>query len=426
MGVPPPKPEPGRAPLKAERDLFGPLTAAETAMQDQIAPPFGRARPLPLDDGYAIKHHGESLSCRSALAPTMTLDCGCGAALEHCMPGADLGNDPRAFVFPAHVPIGIAQPVDSAPQSVSAWHRLWWSEEAAHFLGYLFDKDRDVRELLTARYTLVNGPLVEFYRDGASAACCSREKGFGMAVESEPLVDARNLPDLAPSDIKTWRVVQDRGPHAAGLLTMPVFLTKFASRRARAAALYNALLCKSFVAGNTPLVPSTEPNLMKRPGCATCHETLEPLAAYFSRIEETSWVYLPEWQFPLRNFACKRNAQGKVPGSCEPFYDPAFSDDKAGLLRGAYPSIEHAAAGAIGAAEWIAGAPEFARCTVERVAASFLGRPLSDDDAPLVQTLTDEFVKQGYRMKPLVRAVVRSDRYRRANNLRSAEQVSAR
>ena len=91
----------------------------------------------------------------------------------------------------------------------------------------------------------------------------------------------------------------DRGPHAAGILTMPMFLEKYASARARGAALYNAFLCKSFVADDkTQLTPSTEPNLMMRPGCSTCHATLEPLAAYFARVEPGSFVFLPAGELP--------------------------------------------------------------------------------------------------------------------------------
>src|SRR5204862_352460 len=78
----------------------------------------------------------------------------------------------------------------------------------------------------------------------------------------------------------------------------------------------NAFLCKSFVASHQQLTPSTEPNLIVRTGCATCHATLEPLAAYFSRIEATQWTYLPDWQFSLRNFHCKRNPAGTLPGCC--------------------------------------------------------------------------------------------------------------
>src|SRR5262249_1289649 len=154
---------------------------------------------------------------------------------------------------------------------------------AQRFVASVFAADRDVRELLTARHTFVNGPLAEFYRSGAPASCCDREKAFGMIHSAEPLLDPGTLPDVRPWDTRTWQMIADRGRHAAGLLTIPAFLAKYASRRARAAALYTTFLCKSFVAGKDELAPSKEPDLTVRPGCASCHATLEPLAAYFSR-----------------------------------------------------------------------------------------------------------------------------------------------
>jgi hypothetical protein len=197
---------------------------------------------------------------------------------------------------------------------------------------------------------------------------------------------------------------------------MPVFLAKYASRRARAAAVYSAFLCKSFVSEHADLMPSTEPNLMKREGCSTCHATLEPLAAYFTRVEETSWVFLPPGEMPLHNPVCKKNAQGKMPGFCEFFYDPAFSDAKAGTLRGGYASEENAERGPAGLAADIAARPELASCAVERVTSSFLGRPLRDDDEALLGTLRARFVDGGYRMRPLVAALVRSRAYRDMND----------
>jgi hypothetical protein len=197
---------------------------------------------------------------------------------------------------------------------------------------------------------------------------------------------------------------------------MPVFLAKYASRRARAAAVYQAFLCKSFTADHVDLKPSTEPNLMLREGCSTCHATLEPLAAYFTRVEEASWVFLPPPQFPVENPVCKKNAQGKMPGFCEFFYDPAFSGPKAGMLRGAYGSAEHAERGPAGMGADVTAQPEFASCAVERVASSFLGRPARDDDQKLLAELRAAFVSGGYRMRPLVGAVLRSKAYLSAND----------
>lgn len=382
--------------------------------------PEDRLRPLPLDDAYAKQHKGEALSCRTALGATMTLDCGCGVGLRYCTPGDGPGNDPRAFTLPTHVPLGLSSPIGGAAQSTSSWYKLWWSEEAKHFFGRLFDEDRDFREVLTSRATLVNGPLAQFYQAGARASCCSREKSFGLVEDAEPLFDSAALPGhIDVEDTTTWQLVKDRGPHAAGLLTMPIFLAKYASRRARAAAVYTSFLCKQFVAEKAELTPSAEPNLMVRPGCASCHATLEPLAAYFSRVEETSWVFLPQKQFPIQNPVCKKNAQGKAPGFCDFFYDAAFSDKTVGLLRGAYASPAHAEAGPAGAAQDLVRAPEFAACAVERVASSFLDRPLGDDDAALKKMLLERFISGGYRMRPLVRALLHAPAYAAANNLGS-------
>ena len=385
--------------------------------------PGGRKKPIPPDDAYAKQHKGEPISCRSSAAVTSSIDCGCGVGLEHCMPGDGKGNEVRAFVFPTRMPLGMESPLASVPQPESSWHKLWWSQEAERYMAHVFGEDRDFREVLTGKWTYVNGPLAQFYSSTAPATCCGPAKAFGLVEETEPLFDPNAVPKtLAPHDVAVWEKVDDRGPHAAGIVTMPAFLVKFASRRARGAALYNTFLCKSFVAGNVMLQPSTEPNLMKRDGCSTCHATLEPLAAYFSRIVETDWTYLPAQQFPLSNEKCKKNPLGKIPGFCSLYYDPAFTDDKGGLLRGAYGSIEHADAGPVGAAAALSGSPEFAQCAVERVASSFLGRSIGPDDAAMMKELTETFTSNGYKMKPLVRKLLESPSYQHANNEKGGAQ----
>jgi hypothetical protein len=281
--------------------------------------------------------------------------------------------------------------------------------------------DRDFREVLTAKYTVINGPLAQFYRAIQPGSCCGGEAAFGMTSEDEPLFSPSAVPhELFPHDVRAWTVVPDRGAHAAGLLTMPIFLEKYASARARGATLYTAFLCKSFAAENAELTPSTEPNLMVRPGCSTCHATLEPLAAYFARIEPGSLVYLPDSKFPVKNDRCKKQKNGSIAGFCGAFYDPQFADNDAGILRSAFGSPAHADAAAAGAAKDVTSSADFASCAVQRVTSSFLGRPLGVDDAALERALKDELVKKGFRMRPLVRAILKSDAYRRANNLSSA------
>ena len=379
--------------------------------------PGGRLKPAPLDRPYATKNKGEPLACDSKAALDYATDCGCGVGLERCVPN-DSPNQGSAFFFPNHVPLGPGLPLDSVKQQAQRWFPYWWSREAVRFLDDIFASDRDFRQILTGHQTFVNGPLAQFYKTIQRGNCCSAEANFGMTEETEPLFDPKNVPmDLEPQDVGKWELVADRGPHAAGVLTLPMFLEKYASARARGAAVYNAFLCKSFLAdNNTQLTPSTEPNLMIRPGCSTCHATLEPLAAYFARVEPGSFVFLPQANFPTHTTACRKDKNGKMNGPCNALYDIAFADDKGATLRSAYGSPAHADATPAGAAQDITRSPDFAACAVQRITSSFLGRPTTADDEPLLRALDDAFVKSDYRMRTLVRALVHSAAYRKSNN----------
>lgn len=382
------------------------------------AVPDGRFTYPPLDSGFAQKNPGKPISCSIGSALANSADCGCGVGLERCMPGDNFNFEPQAFVFPSHAQLGDATVFDSTEQSPGAWWRYWWGMEAVQFLDALFTEDRDFREALTSPSTYVNGPLTRFYKSVSSATCCGNGLNLGYS-EPEPLFDPKGLPSLLPHQSSTWKKVESRGAHASGLLTMPIFLTKYGSRRARAHVLYNAFLCREFIAENVELTPSEEPDLTKRSGCSSCHVALEPMAAYFSRIVESDWTFLPESAFPVSNPTCKLDSKGVMSSSCKTYYDPAFSDDKAAELRGAHAAPANAAAGPSGLASYLTGAPEFASCAVQNVASSFLGRPLGVDDEPLQKQLTASFQSGGFRMKSLVAALVKSKAYREANNLNS-------
>lgn len=379
----------------------------------------GRVKPAPLDRAYATQHKGETVPCDGKMGLDYAPTCGCGIGLERCAPNSGNGETP-AFYYPNHMPLGPGMPLDNVRQSALRWYPYWWSREAVRFINYLFDQDRDFREILTGRETMVNGPLAQFYKNIQRGNCCGPEVGFGMLEEREPLFDPKNVPDLEPQDVGTWKLVPDRGERAAGILTTPMFLEKYASARARGAVLYNAFLCKNFNAEHAQLTPSDNPNLMERPGCQNCHATLEPLAAYFARVEPSSFVFLPAAEFPARNATCKKDKNGHLNGTCNPLYDVAFADNTGAMLRSAYGSPEHADAAPAGAAQDITKSPDFASCAVERVTSSFLGRPTTPDDEALLSSLTSDFVKSGYRMRELVKNIVKSSSYRKANNLSSS------
>ena len=73
--------------------------------------------------------------------------------------------------------------------------------------------------------------------DASSAATAAgRRPPSGCSRRASRSSIRRACPaDLEPQDVSTWKVVADRGPHAAGILTMPMFLEKYASARARGA-----------------------------------------------------------------------------------------------------------------------------------------------------------------------------------------------
>lgn len=364
-------------------------------------PPAGRLTQPPGDSAFAKNAKGRAVSCLTATGFQNSVQCGCGIGLERCLPAAGAQFDPPAFVMPTHAPLGVALPFEATPQPASSWEKRWWGEEAQRFLDRIFTDDRDFRDVLTSRATEVNGPLAQFYRFMTGATCCGPGADLGY-TQPESLVDPGAIPDaLVPEDTATWMPVADRGPRASGILTMPIFLTKYGSRRARAHVLYNAFLCKDFVADSVKLAPSNEPDLTKRPGCSTCHQTLEPMAAYFTRVAESDWTYLPATVFPIQH------------GKNKQLYDPAFD-----MLRGAYAAPSHAEAGPAGLAHDLVGAPEFAPCVVQTVAESFLGRALAPEDDAWKTHLVKTFVDGGYRMRALVRAIVTSPRYRAGNDRR--------
>ena len=375
--------------------------------------PLGRLTRLPVDTPFAKANPGKSVACTSAIAIQSSSECGCGVGLERCLPSL-----PDGFDVPIATPLGEDSPFFSSPRPAMAWLREWWAEEAERFLDRILGEDHDVRELVTSRGTMINGPLAQFYRFFAAATCCGEGPELGYA-QPEPLFDPAAVPrTMLPQDAAKWTWVPDRGPHAAGVLTMPIFLLKYGSRRARAHVLYNTFLCRDFVSGTGDLAASTEPDLTKRAGCATCHHKLEPMSAYFARVAESDWTYLPAAQFPVSSQRCANGDKSRSGGACRMYYDPDFTTADHATLRGAYSSPAHADAGPSGLGAELADAPDFAPCVVRTVAQSLLGRQLEPDDDAWRTRLVETFTAGGFRMKPLVRAILVSPQYR-ANDRKS-------
>lgn len=356
-----------------------------------------------------------TLDCRTGYGVSNSQGCGCGPGLELCMPAANfLASQPRAaFVSSRNTLLGVDDPTDAQAFEYRTWQSLWVAEEPQVFFYNLFLEDRDFREVVSAKYTYVNGPLAQFYK--LSSRSNWNDKDLGST--SLPSPDAMPA-NLLPQDLMNWQKV-DAGSSSAGILTMPLFLFKYATRRSRAHAVYNMFLCRDFVApAGLLLPPSKESDLMKREGCAACHQTLEPLSAYFARWVENDWSYLDPKLYPAQSDACKQ-VGGKIPASCNTRYDNIFSTPTTGMLRGAYASVENTDLGAKGMGEYLTHRADFAPCVAQNVAESFLGRSLGTEDSALRDQMTTALVEGGYRVKPLVKVLLKSQQYRSANNLSS-------
>lgn len=381
---------------------------------------------IPNTNADAMALAGRALSCESQTGFNLSAECGCGAGLERCIPGAAINNLVAGnFADSAlRAPIGIENAFENRGVTPSDWMLLWFSQEASHFMDAVFQADRDVRDLVRARDTYVNGPLALFYRSEQQQSCCNTNHlKFGYTSATH-LFNPANVPAaLLPHDVERWARVTDRGPLASGLLTMPIFLTKYGTRRARAHVLYQAFMCKEFVAPNVALMPSTEPDLTRRTGCSGCHATLEPLSAYFTRVTESDWTYLPAAQFPLDAERCRTATPlDGMPSGCAPFYDPAFTTAGRAWMRGIYnltAAQANADAGPRGMGDYLAARSEFAPCFVETVAESFLGRELNVEDTSLRMALQTSLTSATYRPRAMIRQLLLSDAYRRANNLSS-------
>ncbi len=355
------------------------------------------------------------LDCRTGFGVANSQGCGCGPGLELCMPAAHfLASQPRpTFISSRNTLLGVDDPTDAQQFEYRTWQSLWVAEEPQVFLYNLFFGDRDFREVVSAKYTYVNGPLAQFYKLSSRSNWNDRDLG----PTSLPSPDS--MPQtLPPHNLMEWRKV-DAGPSAAGVMTMPLFLFKYGTRRARAHAVYNMFLCRDFVApAGLQLPPSKEPNLMKREGCAACHQSLEPLSAYFSRWVENDWNFLDPKQYPAQNPLCKQ-VSGSIPANCNARYDNTFSTATAGMLRGAYGSPDNADAAAAGLGEYLTKRADFAPCVAQNIAESFLGRSLGSEDSGLRDSLSQALVDGNYRVRPLVKALLTSQQYRDANNLSS-------
>ena len=327
--------------------------------------------------------------------PCATLDglqdtgCGCGPELRWCRYGTTVRTILESF-----------------------------AEDLDRRIAALVAEDRPYTDLFTDNRAFVNGPIVHFWRHQTEVPANVRL----TPVALNPAL----LPDLRFTDRDTW-VQITLPPSHAGVLTSPAYLLRFQTRRARANRFYNAFLCQPFQApdGGIELSPEAalEPDLQKRGGCKYCHAVLEPSSSYWGRWTESGAGFLDPATYPSQRDDCRICAETGMACSadCRRYYVVnALSPTQQAWLGwlGAYEfrRQEHMA--------FVESGPRLLalstvvdnrlpRCVARRAAEWLLGRGVTGEEEPWIDGLATAFVQSDLSFRTLVKAIVRSDVYRR-------------
>ena len=281
----------------------------------------------------------------------------------------------------------------------------------------VIENDLSYLEILTGRTAFVNGPLVHFYTYQTRVPAHVRF--------NELPVDPDLLPDIPFGEHDTWMEVE-LGPEQSGILTSPLYLMKFQTRRGRVNRFFNAFLCQPFqppAGGLTNLDESVQTlDLTEREGCRYCHAIIEPAGAHWGRWGEYGAGYLSPQDYPEYDDECAWCAQtGESCSSvCERYYvtDPISSEEDpyVGWLK-SYEFLEerHFTNAEVGPQLLVNQGVVDGRlptCVATRTAEWLLGREVREDEEAWVGELSGNFAANDFRYDLLVRDIVLSDTYR--------------
>jgi len=207
-----------------------------------------------------------------------------------------------------------------------------------------------------------------------------------------------------------WQVTQYLdGRPAAGILSTNAFYLRHRSaganwHRGRANAVSTALLCNDFLTRDVVIdgaLDLSDPDVVanavvENPACASCHQTLDPLASFF-------WGFEPN----LLNAEVQASGYPLVQ-----FFRPAQTGRWQVTSRRPPAFFGLAGADLADLGELIAADPRFSLCAARRFYAYLAQVNLDDVPLELAARLQDAFVASGYSARALARAVVLSDEFR--------------
>lgn len=252
-------------------------------------------------------------------------------------------------------------------------------EQPLRLIEHVVMNDRPYSEIVTADYTVANEVAAGVW-------------GLDYQGDGEEWVETR------------WP--EEGRPHAGLLSESMIYLRHYSTplnaQRSRANMFSNALLCYDFldrpvnVDGNVDLSDPAAVNdaVQTNPSCASCHQTLDPLANMFWSYE---YFIFPQGiqEYPTSNYRPEYDTQHR----------PVFTNRPKG-----YFGFETNDVRDLG--QQIAADPRFATCTVKRFASYMMQLPREELGPHEIADLHTEFVSTGMNARQLARSIVLSDAFR--------------
>ncbi len=294
-----------------------------------------------------------------------------------------------------------------------------FSEQLLRFVDGIVRDDRPYWEILLSKEVKLNGPLSHYLQ---------HQIWTSLGTFSVLPDNGVNLVDIPFSETSTWRTTQRSEVHS-GVLTLPAFLLRFNTNRARATRFYESFLCVNFAPppGGLPNADdpcNTETDLRKRCGCNFCHVTLEPAAAHWGRWAESGFAPLPEQTFPRTREDCAGNRQDPI---CGAFYiteatlpeEEPFVGELRAYLYADQTLENNIDQGPTAFAQQAVDNGTFATCTTRNLWSMLMGREANEQDTPAIDELAARFqTEHGYKLRALIQDIVRRQEYIRGERFK--------
>mgnify|MGYP001246865565 CR=1 FL=1 len=379
--------------------------------------------------------------------------CGCGPNASRCR--APETNYP-----------GIEQFLQFNPNS----QRRQLSEEPARLFAHIAWYDRPATDLIAGTYSVgstnVQAAYVMQGIEGGATTLVSDDSWWRPSKFAGAPAD----PEHPAGDPNAWREfsVPDRNPFliasrnyhydprtdappmqglpASGMLTSPGFLSGLPRERIRAARALENLACEVFSppASNVTFNPYVRDPYNEGP-CQHCHKRLDPAAIHFKRwgkqgAAQEGWgakYLMPDigaagaWRWP------KVWRTGAFPYHSEPFSqwnrwylaDTGLTPISQAMIDAKPETVfidflvpeqsllgqkSDGTVGPLGFAKLIIAAGSFDRCVVRRIHTAILGRDIDPaQESGYLDALTQNFVSGGRKVRPFVKALTKTELFRR-------------